>query len=124
MTVDFVRTPDERFADLPDWPYEPRYVDVDGLRMAYVDEGPRDARTILLLHGEPTWGYLYRRMLPTLLDAGYRTVVPDLIGFGRSDKPTERAAYTYAGHVAWLCVVRRAARPPATSCCSARTGVA
>ena len=102
MTVDFVRTPDERFADLPDWPYEPRYVDVDGLRMAYVDEGPPDGRTILLLHGEPTWGYLYRRMLPTLLDAGYRTVVPDLIGFGRSDKPTERAAYTYAGHVAWL----------------------
>ena len=102
VTVDFVRTPDERFADLPDWPYEPQYVDVDGLRMAFVDEGPRDARTILLLHGEPTWGYLYRRMLPTLLDAGYRTVVPDLIGFGRSDKPTERAAYTYAGHVAWL----------------------
>ena len=102
MTVDFVRTPDERFADLPDWPYEPRYVDVDGLRMAYVDEGPRDGQAILLVHGEPTWGYLYRRMLPTLLDAGYRTVVPDLIGFGRSDKPTERAAYTYAGHVAWL----------------------
>ena len=102
MIVDFLRTPDERFADLPDWPYEPKYVDVDGLRMAYVDEGPRDGQAVLLVHGEPTWGYLYRRMLPTLLDAGYRTVVPDLIGFGRSDKPTERDAYTYAGHVAWL----------------------
>ena len=79
-----------------------RAVDVDGLRMAYIDEGPRDGRTILLVHGEPTWGYLYRRMVPTLLAAGYRTVVPDLIGFGRSDKPTERSSYTYAGHVAWL----------------------
>ena len=101
-TVDFVRTPDERFVDLPDWPYEPRHVDVDGLRMAYVDEGPPDGRIVLLLHGEPTWGYLYRRMLPTLVGAGYRAVVPDLIGFGRSDKPTARAAYTYAGHVGWL----------------------
>ena len=100
--VTFVRTPDERFADLPDWPYEARSVDVDGLRMAYVDEGPEDGRTILLLHGEPTWGYLYRRMVPPLLAAGYRCVVPDLVGFGRSDKPTEREAYTYAGHVAWL----------------------
>ncbi len=102
MAVEFVRTPDERFADLPDWPYEPRYVDVDGLRMAYVDEGPADGRTVLLVHGEPTWGYLYRRMLPALTGAGLRTVVPDLIGFGRSDKPTAREAYTYAGHVAWL----------------------
>lgn len=97
-----VRTPDERFSVLPGYAYVPRYVDIDGLRMAYVDEGPPDGRTILLLHGEPTWGYLYRRMLPPLLAAGYRTVVPDLIGFGRSDKPTERSAYTYAGHVAWL----------------------
>jgi haloalkane dehalogenase len=70
--------------------------------MAYVDEGPADGRTVLLVHGEPTWGYLYRRMLPTLNAAGMRTVVPDLIGFGRSDKPTARDAYTYAGHVAWL----------------------
>jgi haloalkane dehalogenase len=102
VPLEFVRTPDERFADLPDWPYEPRYVDVDGLRMAYVDEGPADGRTVLLLHGEPTWGYLYRRMLPTLTAAGLRAVVPDLIGFGRSDKPTARESYTYAGHVAWL----------------------
>lgn len=98
----FVRTPEERFADLPDWPYAPQYVGVDGLRMAYIDEGPPDGRTVLLVHGEPTWGYLYRRMLPGLLAAGHRCVVPDLIGFGRSDKPIERETYSYAGHVAWL----------------------
>ena len=100
--VAFVRTPEERFADLPDWPYQTRYVEVDGLRMAYVDEGPPDGTTILCLHGEPTWSYLYRRMLPGLVTAGHRVVAPDLIGFGRSDKPVERDAYTYAGHVAWL----------------------
>lgn len=102
MTVDFVRTPEDRFADLADFPYSPKYVEIQGLRMAYIDEGSADAGTFLLLHGEPTWSYLYRRMIPPLLDAGYRIVAPDLIGFGRSDKPTERAAYTYAGHVAWL----------------------
>ena len=100
--VVYVRTPDDRFIDLPDWPYESRFVDVDGLRMAYVDEGPADGPMVLLLHGEPTWGYLYRRMIPPLVAAGLRTVVPDLDGFGRSDKPTEREAYTYAGHVAWV----------------------
>ncbi|MGI9029033.1 MAG: haloalkane dehalogenase [Ilumatobacteraceae bacterium] len=98
----FVRTPDERFADLPDWPYAPQYVEVDGLRMAYVDDGPPTGRPVLLIHGEPTWGYLYRRMLPGLVEAGLRCVVPDLIGFGRSDKPTEREAYSYASHVDWL----------------------
>ena len=102
MTVDFVRTPDDRFADLPDFPYEPRYVEVDGLRMAYVEEGSGAAGTFLLLHGEPTWGYLYRRMIPPLVDAGFRVIAPDLIGFGRSDKPTDRATYTYANHVTWL----------------------
>ena len=102
MTVDFLRTPDDRFADLPDFPYEPRYVEVDGLRMAFVEEGSGAAGTFLLLHGEPTWGYLYRRMIPPLVDAGYRVIAPDLIGFGRSDKPTDRSAYTYANHVAWL----------------------
>jgi haloalkane dehalogenase len=100
--VEFVRTPDDCFTGLVDYPYEPRYVEVDGLRVAYVDEGPADATPVLLLHGEPTWGYLYRRMIPPLLDAGFRCVAPDLIGFGRSDKPTERSAYTYAGHVAWM----------------------
>jgi len=107
--MDILRTPDARFADLPDFPYVPRYAEVragDGgapaLRMAYVDEGPRDARPVLLVHGEPSWSYLYRHMAPPLLDAGLRTVVPDLIGFGRSDKPAAREDYTYARHVAWL----------------------
>ena len=101
--VPFVRTPDDRFGELPDFPYQPHYVEVDGFRMAYVDEGDGSSgHTILLPHGEPTWGYLYRRMIPTLVAAGHRVIVPDLIGFGRSDKPTERAAYTYSGHVAWM----------------------
>ena len=101
-TADFVRTPEERFADLPDFPYAPHYVEIEGLRMAYVDEGPATGPLMLLLHGEPTWGYLYRHMITRFVDAGFRVVVPDLIGFGRSDKPTERSAYTYAGHVSWL----------------------
>lgn len=102
-----VRTPDERFTDLPDFPYEPRYRDVadptggEPLRMAYLDEGPRDGAVIVLLHGEPTWSYLYRFMVPGLVGAGHRVIVPDLIGFGRSDKPTPRGEYTYARHVEW-----------------------
>lgn len=100
--VDFLRTPDARFANLSDFEYEPEYVDVDGLRMAYVDVGPADGPVMLLLHGEPTWSYLYRRMIPPLVEAGYRCVAPDLIGFGRSDKPIHRSAYTYDGHVAWV----------------------
>ena len=100
--IEFVRTPDDRFDGLVDFPFEPRYVDIDGLRMAYVDEGPRDGAVVLLLHGEPTWSYLYRRMIPPLVAAGYRCVAPDLIGFGRSDKPTARSAYSYSGHVAWM----------------------
>jgi haloalkane dehalogenase len=100
-----LRTPDERFADLPDWSFQPHYLDVgDGeeLRMAFVDEGPSDARPALLLHGEPSWSYLYRFMIPPILDAGMRVVAPDLVGFGRSDKPAAREDYTYAAHVAWL----------------------
>lgn len=100
--VTYVRTPDERFAALDGFPYEPHYVEVDGFRMAYIDEGPSDGEVVLLLHGEPTWSYLYRRMIPPLVDAGYRCVAPDLIGFGRSDKPTARTAYTYNGHVGWM----------------------
>ncbi|MGI5430292.1 haloalkane dehalogenase [Streptomyces sp. CA-179760] len=96
------RTPDERFEGLADWPYEPRYVTVgDGLRMHYVDEGPADGPVVVLAHGEPTWGYLYRKMIPGLVAAGRRVLVPDLIGFGRSDKPVDRAAYTYESHIAW-----------------------
>ncbi len=100
--IEFVRTPEDRFANLEGFAHEPHYLDVDGFRMAWVDEGPQDAAPILLLHGEPTWGYLYRRMIPVLVDAGHRVVAPDLIGFGRSDKPTGRGAYTYQGHVTWM----------------------
>lgn len=94
-----LRTPDDRFADLPDFPYQPRYVEVEGLRMAYVEQG--DGDPILMLHGEPTWGYLYRHMIPPLAEVGC-VVVPDLIGFGRSDKPLADNAYTYKSHVRWL----------------------
>ncbi|NJL26444.1 MAG: haloalkane dehalogenase [Thermoanaerobaculia bacterium] len=97
-----LRTPDERFADLADFPFAPRYTDVDGLRMHHVDEGPAGGRPVLLLHGEPTWAYLYRKMIPPLVAAGLRTLAPDLVGFGRSDKPAAIDDYSYAGHVAWL----------------------
>jgi haloalkane dehalogenase len=100
--ISFLRTPEERFTHLPDFPYQPKYIAVDGLRMAYIDEGPSDGAVILCLHGEPSWSYLYRFMIPEFVNAGYRVIAPDLIGFGRSDKPTERAAYTYAGHVHWM----------------------
>jgi haloalkane dehalogenase len=100
--IAFLRTPEERFANLDGFAFEPNYVDVDGLRMAYIDEGPRDGLVMLCLHGEPSWSYLYRFMIPAFTTAGYRVIAPDLIGFGRSDKPTERSSYTYAGHVSWL----------------------
>lgn len=100
--ITFLRTPEERFAKLDGFAYEPNYVDVEGLRMAYIDEGPKDGSFILCLHGEPSWSYLYRFMIPVFVEAGYRVIAPDLIGFGRSDKPTERSAYTYAGHVQWM----------------------
>src|SRR5688500_16701412 len=94
--MNVLRTPDDRFEGLDDWPYEPRYVDVgDGLRMHYVDEGPQSGPVVLLAHGEPTWAYLYRKMIPGLVAASRRVIVPDLIGFGRSDKPTERHDYAY-----------------------------
>jgi len=100
--MEILRTPDERFAGLEDWPYESKYVDVgDGIRMAYVDEGPPSGPVVLLGHGEPTWGYLYRKMIPGLAAAGRRVIVPHLIGFGRSDKPTAREDYTYERHVGW-----------------------
>ena len=101
-----LRTPDERFADLPDYPFEPHWATVDSedgtLRMHYVDEGPRDGAVIVLLHGEPTWSYLYRTMIPPLVDAGYRVLAPDLIGFGKSDKPTHIDDYSYQRHVDWV----------------------
>jgi len=94
------RTPDERFAGLPDWTYAPNYVEQDGLRMHYVDEGGGDP--ILLLHGEPTWGFLYRKMIPRLAEVG-RVIAPDYYGFGRSDKPTDRGWYSYDRHYGSIC---------------------
>lgn len=97
------RTPDVRFRDLKDYPFEPNYLDVaDGLRMHYVDEGPRDADPVLMLHGEPSWSYLYRYMIPVCADAGHRVVAPDLIGFGKSDKPGAIGDYTYQTHMDWM----------------------
>jgi haloalkane dehalogenase len=103
IAVEALRTPDERFADLPDFPYAPNYVDdlsgYEGLRAHYLDLGPQDAdRPFLCLHGEPTWGYLYRKMIPVLLESGARVVVPDFYGFGRSDKPVEDSTYTFTFH--------------------------
>ena len=100
--MELLRTPDDRFADLPGWTFAPRYVEVEGVRIHFVDEGPPGAPTVLCLHGEPSWGYLYRTMIPGLVAAGLRVVAPDLVGFGRSDKPASPDDYTYARHVAWM----------------------
>ncbi|HEY6879351.1 MAG TPA: haloalkane dehalogenase [Polyangiales bacterium] len=102
--MEFVETPEARFSPLHDFPYFPKFAVVDprGLRMAYIDEGPRDAPPILMLHGEPSWSYLYRSMIAPCLAAGHRVVAPDMIGFGRSSKPTQLEDYSYQGHVAWL----------------------
>jgi haloalkane dehalogenase len=98
-----LRTPHARFDSIPDFPYEPKYAEVGGLRIAYIDEGPRDAAPVLLMHGEPTWSYLYRKMIPGLVAAGHRVIAPDLVGFGRSDKPTRTQDFSYRNHVAWMC---------------------
>jgi len=102
-----LRTPDDRFENLPGYPFEPNYIEVpdgeDGfLRIHHVDEGARDAEPVLLMHGEPSWSYLYRKMIPIIVEAGYRAVAPDLAGFGRSDKPADRNDYTYQRHVDWM----------------------
>src|SRR3989440_3259646 len=99
LIMQILRTPAERFVNLPDYPFAPHYVEVDGVRIHYVDEGPRDAEPVLLLHGEPSWSYLYRKMIPIIAAAGYRVVALDLVGFGRSDKPARREDYTYQRHV-------------------------
>lgn len=104
--MEILRTPDARFDGLPDYPFAPHYVEVPGpegtiLRMHAVDEGLRDAPVVLMLHGEPTWSFLYRKMIPILVDAGLRAVAPDHVGFGRSDKLADRTAYSYASHVEW-----------------------
>lgn len=102
-----LRTPDERFADLPEFPYTPHYGELSddegaGLRVAYPAEGPAHADPVLMLHGEPSWSYLYRKMIPVLVAAGHRVICPDLVGFGRSDKPARRGDHTYARHVEWM----------------------
>jgi pimeloyl-ACP methyl ester carboxylesterase len=98
--VEFVRTPDACFEDLPDWSYEPQYIEIDGLRQAYVDVGPADAEeTVLLLHGQPSWSYLYRKMIPVLEGAGHRVIAMDHLGMGRSDKPIDQDYYTFQDHV-------------------------
>jgi haloalkane dehalogenase len=102
VVAEYLRTPEERFAHLPDFAYTPRYTTVGGLRIAFVDEGPRDAPLVLLMHGEPTWSFLYRKMIAPLLATGHRVVAPDLVGFGRSDKPAHKADYSYLNHVLWM----------------------
>ena len=106
--MQILRTPEDRFAGLPDFPFAPHYTEVTDsasgakLRVAHIVEGPKDAAPILLLHGEPTWSFLYRKIIAGLAAKGHRAVAPDLIGFGRSDKPVERSDYTYERHVAWM----------------------
>lgn len=102
MHDDVLRTPDHRFRDLPGYPFTPNYTQVDQLRMHYVDAGPADAPVVLMLHGEPSWSYLYRKMIPVLTEAGYRVVCPDLIGFGRSDKLRYQRHYSYDFHLKTL----------------------
>jgi haloalkane dehalogenase len=100
--TDILRTPEACFAQVPEFPYLPHYTQQGGLRIAYIDEGPRDAPVVLLMHGEPTWSFLYRKMIPVLLAAGLRVIAPDLVGFGRSDKPARAADYSYCNHVLWM----------------------
>ncbi len=102
-----LRTPDDRFDDLPDFDYAPNYSEIpDGeggtLRVAWIEDGPQQADPVLMLHGEPSWSYLYRKMIPTIAEAGHRVICPDLVGFGRSDKPTRIEDHTYARHVEWM----------------------
>lgn len=100
--LEFVRTPDERFEGLPGYPFEPHYVTIDGLRMHYVDDGPAEGEVVLLLHGQPSWSYLYRKMIPGLAAAGNRVIAVDLIGMGRSDKPVDLSVHTYEQHIDWV----------------------
>lgn len=100
--MNVLRTPEPCFEGLPGFPFKPRYTEVDGLRIHHLDEGPANAPVVLLMHGEPTWSYLYRKMIPVFSSAGYRAVAPDLVGFGRSDKPARKSDYTYQRHVDWM----------------------
>ncbi len=100
--MNLLRTPEEHFANLKDFPYEPNYQEVEGIRIHYVDEGQNEEEVVLMLHGEPTWSYLYRKMIPIVAEAGYRVVAPDLVGFGKSDKPAEQSDYSYQKYVDWM----------------------
>jgi haloalkane dehalogenase len=102
MNTRVLRTPEELFANLPDFPYPPQYTDVGGLRIAHVEAGPAGAPPVLLLHGEPSWSFLYRKMMPILAAAGRRAVAPDLVGCGRSDKLADKADYSFQRHVNWI----------------------
>lgn len=97
-----LRTPDHCFENLPGYPWQPNYLEVDGLRIHYLDEGPEDGPVVLLMHGEPTWSYLYRKMIPEFVNAGCRVFAPDLVGFGRSDKPAAISDHSYQRHVDWM----------------------
>ena len=94
-----LRTPDDRFENLENYPCKPNYMMIDGLRIHYLDEGPKDADPIILFHGEPTWSYLFRKMIPVFTEAGYRVVVPDMVGFGKSDKFESKYNYSYQLHI-------------------------
>ena len=102
--MEFVRTPERCFERLADYPFEPHYFQVNdaGMRMHYLDEGPSQADPVLMLHGEPSWSYLYRHMIPVVAAAGHRVIAPDLIGFGKSDKPTRLEDYSYQSHMDWM----------------------
>ncbi len=100
--IRYVRTPDDRFKNLPGYSFMPNYVTIDGLRMHYVDEGPGNGEVVLMLHGQPSWSYLYRKMIPPITAAGYRVVAVDLIGMGRSDKPVAMGIHTYEQHIEWV----------------------
>ena len=103
-----LRTPDRCFDGVPDFPYQPHYTEVGGLRIAHIDEGPATAAPVLLMHGEPTWSFLYRKMIPPLVAAGHRVIAPDLVGCGRSDKPALRSDHSYLRHVQWMTAWLRA----------------
>ena len=106
--MQILRTPDSQFDNLQDYPYKPNYLTINdrtddsALRIHYIDEGNPTAQAVLMLHGEPSWSYLYRKMVAPFVDAGYRVIAPDLPGFGKSDKPAKRTDYSYARHLAWL----------------------
>lgn len=102
LISEVLRTPEDCFFNLPDYPFAAHYTELGGLRIAHVDEGPRDGPIVLLMHGEPAWSYLYRKMIPVLVSAGLRVIAPDLVGFGRSDKPAHAKDYTYLNHVQWM----------------------